>query len=80
VIASNRRVLALIERRDMIMRNHVLFFITLWRAKYYYITKRSPEDIIQLYMMLICAIIPVFFDIPFLHQQINSNKTRIMFS
>ena len=31
-------------------------------------------------MMLICPSIPIFFDIPFLHQQMNSNKTRIMFS
>ena len=42
--------------------------------------KWIPWDIIQLYMMLICPSIPIFFDIPFLHQQMNSNKTRIMFS
>ena len=64
----------------MIIRKHVSFLITLWRPKYYYITKRNPKDIIQLYMMLICASIPVLFDIPFVHQQIDSNKTRIMFS
>ena len=80
MIASNRRVLALTRRGDMIIRKYVSFLITLWRPKYYYITKQIPKDIIQLYMMLICASIPVFFDIPFLHQQIKSNKLRIMFS
>ena len=46
----------------------------------YYITKQIPRDINQLYMMLICTIISVFFNIPFPHQQIISNKITKMFS